>query len=170
MRVPLYFPAVAFPMSLILKLGRLFALDRAQRLMVTETLVLSACIFLGFRLFGVPRTQDRLRKWVLIREKNCSRADENVEIGKILRAQGMVRRATGLGANCLVRSMTLWAMLMRRGLSPSLRVGFRKRDGRIQGHAWVEHQGVPINERQSETATFSTYAQSASFDFWWKRT
>ena len=60
-------------------------------------------------------------------------------------------------------------MLLRRGLSPTLRVGFRKREGEIQGHAWVELDGVPINEAQSETATFVIYDEPASFDVWWKR-
>jgi len=77
-----------------------------------------------------------------------------------------VARATGFLGSCLVRSMTLWAMLLRRGIEANLRVGFRKRDGQIQGHAWVEHDAVPINESESETSTFVVYEQPAYFDLW----
>jgi hypothetical protein len=39
-----------------------------------------------------------------------------------------------------------------------LQVGYRKREGRIEGHAWLEFEGHPINEQPSviETYTLAT--------------
>jgi hypothetical protein len=57
-------------------------------------------------------------------------------------------------------------MLRRRDIPADLRVGFRKRAGKIEGHAWVEYAGAPINEEKDETLTFVPAAQPASFDLW----
>jgi hypothetical protein len=75
-------------------------------------------------------------------------------------------RATGILGPCLVRSLTLWAMLLRRGHLVDLRVGFRKREGKIEGHAWVEHHNIPINEDAAEAGTFVVYEQPVCFDMW----
>jgi hypothetical protein len=64
--------------------------------------------------------------------------------------------------------MTLWTMLRRRGVAAELRVGFRKRSGKIEGHAWVEYAGKPINEQKDEALTFVPTMQPASFDLWRK--
>jgi hypothetical protein len=62
--------------------------------------------------------------------------------------------------------MTLWAMLLRRGVELDLRVGFRKKAGKTEGHAWVEYDGIPINERESEARTFEVYEAPVHFDGW----
>jgi hypothetical protein len=82
------------------------------------------------------------------------------------RIQQMVWRSTGIGGNCLVGSLTLWTLLLRRGLSADLRVGFRKHNGKIQGHAWVEFDDQPINEAIEKARTFVAYDRPASFDLW----
>lgn len=57
-------------------------------------------------------------------------------------------------------------MLRRRGVETELRVGFRKRDGKVEGHAWIEHNQTPINEAQSEVSTYSIYDRPVRFDLW----
>jgi hypothetical protein len=84
-------------------------------------------------------------------------------------AQRRVKRSTRIEGPCLVRSMTLWTMLRRRGIAADLRVGFRKRAGKIEGHAWVEYAGMPINEDRDEVLTFVPTAQPAAFDLWRRR-
>jgi hypothetical protein len=78
----------------------------------------------------------------------------------------MVKRATGLGGMCLARSLTLWALLRRRGIETELRVGYRKRDGGIEGHAWLEYEGVSINEDAAEIETYIVAPQPVAFDAW----
>jgi uncharacterized lipoprotein YmbA len=153
--------------SSIRKLRVFLSLDTTWRLLLIETLSLSVATKIGFRIIGVPRTQHLLRRWAMA--GNNAVADGPVQVHTVLRAQRMVNRTTDVAENCLVRSLTLWAMLLRRGLSPDLRVGFRKRDGQIQGHAWVEFEGVPINETEAEAATFATNPDAASYDIWRKQ-
>ena len=89
-----------------------------------------------------------------------------MEIRNARRAQRIIQRNTRVSGNCLVRSLTLWAMLLRRGLPTDVRVGFRKRDNRIEGHAWIEHQGDPINETLTEARSYAPYERPVTFDLW----
>jgi hypothetical protein len=79
-------------------------------------------------------------------------------------AQGIVLRHTGIGGTCLVRSLTLWALLLQSRLESEILVGLRKRDGKIEGHAWVEYGGHPINEDPGVIGTYTEFADALSFD------
>jgi hypothetical protein len=141
-------------------------MSAADRLTIVEALALPICISLGFRVFGVPRTQALLRRWAVAGKTALLPADRERGILSVRRAQLIVKRLTGVAGNCLVRSLTLWTILLRRGVSTNLRVGFRKRDGRIEGHAWVEYGDAPINEDINETRTFVPYSEPVTYDLW----
>lgn len=142
-------------------------MDAADRWMLIEAVALPCAIWLAFRLIGVPRTQALLRRWAgAAKGEPISLPDRQSAIRRARRAQRIIKRSTGIGGNCLVRSLTLWTILSRRGVPTELRVGFRKRDGRIDGHAWLEHDGSPINEALDETLTYVAYDQPATFDLW----
>ena len=148
---------------------RLFLqMSPVERRITIEALLLPVVIPLGFNLVGVPRTQAWLRRWTLRRKTRCEVATGELP-GMACRAQRRVSRATGILGPCLVRSLTLWAILSRRGVEVSLRVGFRKRDGKFEGHAWVEHDHSPLNENESEARTYTVSEQPACFDLWRKQ-
>ncbi len=138
-------------------------LGSAARRLTIEAFLLTIAVSVSFWLFGVARTQAWLRQW---RPLADSRGSVMVLIGEACAAQRRVKRATGIEGPCLVRSMILWTMLRRRGVAADLRVGFRKRAGKIEGHAWVEYAGTPINEEKDETLTFVQTPQPVSFDLW----
>ena len=51
-------------------------------------------------------------------------------------------RAVAPGATCLVRALVVRTLLVRRGHSAQLRLGFVRREGSVlSGHAWVESEG-----------------------------
>ena len=50
------------------------------------------------------------------------------------------------GATCLPRSMVLWRFLQRHGIGCDLRLGARRENGNFEAHAWVEVDGVALNE------------------------
>ena len=131
--------------------------------MMIEALLLAISIWIGSGAVGVPRTQSALRRWSAHTRPNKIGAVDLIRDAR--RAQRIVKMLTGIGGNCLVRSLTLWTMLLRRGVSTDLRVGFRKRNEKIEGHAWLEHEGVPINEAISETLTYQPYARPMNYDY-----
>ncbi len=48
--------------------------------------------------------------------------------------------------SCLAKSLTLWWLLGRQGISSCLRIGIRKKEERFEAHAWVERDGTALNE------------------------
>lgn len=154
-------------LSMIRKLHRFLSLSSAERRLLFEALALPCFIWVGFRLLGVPRTQALLRTRADATKPALPHAaDRESAIRDARRAQRIVKRTTGIGGNCLVRSLTLWSILLRRGVPTDLRVGFRKRDGHFEGHAWLEYDGVPINETLTEALSYSPYDQPVTFDLW----
>jgi len=144
---------------------RLFVqMSPLERRITIEALLLPVAISCGFRLVGVPRTQAWVRRWAVRRKPQSDTA----VIEMACRAQRRVSRVTGILGPCLVRSLTLWAILTRLGVEVSLRVGFRKREGKFEGHAWVEYNESPLNETESEAKTYVVSEQPACFDLWSK--
>lgn len=45
-------------------------------------------------------------------------------------------------ASCLERSLTVWWLLRRRGVTAEIRAGARKSEDRFEAHAWVECRGA----------------------------
>jgi hypothetical protein len=152
---------------LIRRLKLFWSLTADERLTLLQAGILPGLVWTGFRTVGVTRTQAILRRWGLgARAQRVPDAEAALRIHSARRAQRIIRRRTGLGGNCLVRSLTLWAMLMRRGVATDLRIGFRKRDEKIQGHAWLEFAGSPINEMLDEVRSYTPYEQPITFDLW----
>lgn len=62
---------------------------------------------------------------------------------------------------CLHRSLTLWWLLGRQGIASELRIGVRKEQGRFEAHAWVEYQGMALNDGLDVGSRFAAFQ---SFD------
>jgi len=135
--------------------------------LLVEAGLLPVVIPAGFRLLGVSRTQAWLRRWTLFPAAGFQvRRDSREAILLARQAQRVVKRKLGIQGPCLVRSLTLWTLLLRRGVETELRVGVRKRNGKVEAHAWVEFQGVPVNENESVVGSYEVYPLPLAFDEW----
>ncbi len=54
-----------------------------------------------------------------------------------------------LTSSCLEQSLVLWYLLQNEGIATALRIGVRKDDGKFEAHAWVECNGVALNQTES---------------------
>ncbi|MBS1842021.1 MAG: lasso peptide biosynthesis B2 protein, partial [Acidobacteria bacterium] len=64
----------------------------------------------------------------------------------------MVRAAArhGLGnPSCLEESLVLAYLLRRQGIEAQLRIGVKKNIPKFEAHAWVECDGVALNETEA---------------------
>jgi len=148
------------------KLRTFRSMDSAERGFVLQSLALPWLLQLSFRMIGVPRTQAYLRRWALSSRRGKTSLSPEEAIRFARRTHSISRRLVGFEGTCLARSMTLWALLLRRNVSTDLRVGFRKRNDRIEGHAWLEFQGSPVNETAAEVSSYQVSPDSSSFDRW----
>jgi len=70
----------------------------------------------------------------------------------------MVRIAAQHGpyrAKCLEQSLVLRWLLLRQGIDARILFGARKEDEQVQAHAWVEVNGVALNEDDGVYRDFS---------------
>jgi Transglutaminase-like superfamily len=144
---------------------RFCSLDPGARTLIVEATLLPLLISFGFRTFGVPRTQAFVRRWTSMKTAGSESIGPSV-VRQAMLAQIQVKRTCGLGGTCLVRSFTLWALLLRRGVPAVVQVGFRKRDGKIEGHAWVEISGQAVNETPESVKTYQAPKEPIAFDQW----
>ena len=60
-------------------------------------------------------------------------------------------------ATCLEKSLALWWLLGRRGIACDVRIGARKQGGKFEAHAWLERDGVAVNEPQQEHRHYAAF-------------
>jgi hypothetical protein len=132
--------------------------------LVIEAMSLTMLVPAGFKLLGVARTQAGLRRWASICRISRQTEDFQVAIFSTRRAQGIAIRTLGIRGTCLSRSFVLWALLFSRGVDAELRVGFRKGQTTLEGHAWLEHRGVALNERPTVIETYVVSGNPTAFD------
>jgi len=65
------------------------------------------------------------------------------QIAKMVRVAAVYGR---FGATCLPQSMVLWRFLQGQGIGCDLRLGARRENGNFEAHAWVEVDGVALND------------------------
>ena len=57
---------------------------------------------------------------------------------------------------CLSRSLALWYLLLLQGVRTELRIGVRPGGAPLDAHAWVEHDGRPLNDDEGVAHRFAT--------------
>jgi hypothetical protein len=65
---------------------------------------------------------------------------------------------------CLAKSLTLWWLLERQGIESHLRIGTRKKNENFEAHAWVERDGVALNEPEEHHRHYAAF--DAAFSSW----
>jgi len=64
--------------------------------------------------------------------------------------------------SCLAKSLTLWWLLGREGISANLRIGIRKENEKFEAHAWVERGGAALNEPEEHHRHFTAFDEALS--------
>jgi hypothetical protein len=122
-------------------------------MIIAEALSLLPAIQLAVRVVGVKQTIEWARL-VGVRVRGApqiSKASDIQRIAKLIR--GTCRRWP-LRATCLDRSLLTAALLCRRRITVTICFGFRKHEAEVKGHAWVEHNGLPLAEDETVNSTW----------------
>ena len=135
------------------RLPKFIALPGAAKHELLAAAALLPLFRAGLHLFGFAR----LRAWIA-RSPAAAQAPPPIDELSALGALVNTAARHTLGpANCLTRSLYLWWRLRRSGIDSELRIGVRLNDGVLDGHAWVECAGVPINDRPDVSADFTPF-------------
>ena len=130
--------------------------------MAAEVIAQRFALEIGFRAIGVPRTREILGRWADSHLTPQSQPPAKLA-SSVAAMHRIVNRSGAGGGTCLVRSLALWASLRRRGVDAVLRVGIRKRGNAIEGHAWLEFDGTPLNETRKVASTYVLFSPASDF-------
>lgn len=138
-------------------------------LLVQAPFALPACAYALHR-HGLGRVQ----KFLARRRARPSGAALASRLVAARRLSWIVQTAAAYGpwpANCLQRSVVLWWYLQREGLNGDLRIGVRRdaETRELAFHAWIEYQGVVLNDEASVRQRYVTFdraiaPRNGSFD------
>ncbi len=128
-----------------------------------QAVVCLPLLTIGLRLFGLGRLR-RLLVCFAIAGRKPSRfgAADELEVVQYARGCATIIAMAGssglIKATCLPRSVMLWWLLLRRGVDCDLRLGVRTEDATLEAHAWVERNGVVLNDTEDVKQRYSAFA------------
>ena len=147
-------------MSTLTNFAKFWRLAPSERALFLVAMVWVAVIGMGLRFVSFRRIQDMLEPVGGVAGPEPSTLDAGVQARKIARLVGAASRHAPYRANCLPTSLALRRMLLCRGIKADLRVGVRKTaDGKLEAHAWVEHNGQPLIDKPDVHQRFVPFAQ-----------
>src|SRR5438874_594218 len=139
------------------RLRRFSALERPARSLFLRATVLLPLVALSLRWRGFRATQATLQRSLL----NGNQKREAALVGKsAAMIAHMVNAADRHGLvhpSCLAKSLTLWWLLGRQGITSRLRIGIRKQNDQLEAHAWVEREGVALNEPEERHQHYAAF-------------
>lgn len=139
-------------------------LSWAETFLLAQALLLLPINVLGLRVLGFRRWQS-----VLERLLTKQRTDADVATAQAIARVVNIAAAQMFRAVCLPRSMTLWWMLGRRGIASELRIGVRKEADTFTAHAWLECQGIILNDSAEVRTDFTPFTRRFDLINEWNR-
>ena len=134
-------------------LARWRALSGADQRTVLAAGAAMPVFWLGLHVLGLARFQASLQRLPVARSRSIPLADIQV-LGQLV---NIAARPTLGPRTCLTRSLLLGWLLQRRGVQSHLRIGVRLTQGALDAHAWVECEGIPVNDRPDVSAQFASF-------------
>lgn len=119
------------------------ALSPAERRTLLAAGAWMPVFWLGLRLLGLPRFQTWLQR-APIDEQPPMSLPQMQALAKLV---NIAARHTLGPRHCLTRSLLLGWLLRRRGVATALRIGVQLAGSSLDAHAWIEFEGIPVNDR-----------------------
>ncbi len=125
---------------------RFSALGRPARSLFLRAIVLLPLVALSLRWRGFRATQAALQRFLANDNQQTDAALVRKVVPVTARMVNAADRHGLVHPSCLAKSLTLWWLLGRQGISSCLRIGIRKKEEKFEAHAWVERDGTALNE------------------------
>lgn len=139
------------------KLRQFNALERSAQKLFLRALAMLPVVSLSLKLRGLQATQAALQR---IPSQGLPEQDLGDESRCIALTAHMVNAADRHGLvhpSCLAKSLTLWWLLARQGITSHLRIGIRKETEKFEAHAWVEREGAALNEPEEQHRHYAAF-------------
>ena len=136
----------------------LLGLPSSDRWLLVVSFFVLPVSALALRLRGLAEVQQRvLQRWpeAAPGQARMQEARHVAHLIDVAARRGLWR------ANCLQRSVTLWAALRRLGIASDLRIGVRRAPDApgMQFHAWVEIDEEVLNDASDVRTSYAAFDQ-----------
>jgi hypothetical protein len=140
--------------------GKFRDLSLSDKRMLIYASALMPVFWVRLKLQGFARVSDAVSgKPGKDQTKLSYTLEEMRSVGRLVNAAA----AHTLGKNnCLIRSLVLQHLLSRRGIESTLRIGVRTQNGVLEAHAWIEKDGMPLNDRDDISESFEVFEEPIS--------
>ena len=142
------------------RLQRFSHLNSQARGIFLRAAVLLPVISLSLRIRGFRATQQGLQKFSFFSNAKKylpENGDARERVGWSVRMVNAAARHGWGRPTCLEKSLALWWLLRREGIASVVRIGARTAGGKLEAHAWVECQGVALNEPEGHHRHYATF-------------
>ena len=144
--------------------SKLYALSAREKRLLVASLFALPLNGLALNLLGFNRWQ-----YLLSRMAPVDRVGPDARAESLLALARQTARMVRIGAwhgpyrgNCLQQSLTLWWLLRRHKVESEIRFGARMTSGKFEAHAWVEFEGVALNEGRNIHRGFKPFEPVAA--------
>jgi hypothetical protein len=144
------------------RLRRFSALERPAQSLFLRALVLLPLVSLSLRWRGFRATQALLQRYLSHPNSGENQAQLRERAALTAHIINSADRHGLCHPPCLAKSLTLWWLLGREGIASQLRIGIRKEGGKFEAHAWVELDGVALNEPEEHHRHYAAFDESLS--------
>ena len=141
------------------KLARVLDLSWSERQVLVVAMLLLPLFWMGLRLLGLSRLGTWINRSPVVARAPRLRPPP-AAIGILVNIAG---KHVPFPSTCLTRSLVLNWLLHRRGVHSELRMGVRLILGKLEAHAWVEHEGRPINDAEDVADRFAPFDEPISY-------
>lgn len=130
------------------------ALSAREQKVLLASLALLPLFWLGLRLAGLRRFQAWLDRSPVAQRTPLT----HTEAAALGVAVNRAAKHVFGPVTCLTRSLVLrWWLLRRYGTTSDLCIGVRLEQGEFAAHAWVEKDGIPLNDRPEFVARYAIF-------------
>jgi hypothetical protein len=139
-------------------------LKPAERRIVLEAAATLSATWAGVRVLGFRRWNAKIERFTLNKSAKADRCNASrvnpstVDMASVIALRlDLAARNMFLRTNCLERSLALQWLLRRRGIATHLRIGARKESKFFEAHAWIELEGVVLNDPDEAHLHFAPF-------------
>jgi hypothetical protein len=125
---------------------------------LAEAMLFLPLFWIALRVLGLPR----LCAWLSSSPTVVRRSPSNEELAAIATMVNIAGNHVPFPSTCLTRSLLLKWLLRRRGVDSDVRIGTRLTRGQFEAHAWVEHNGTPLNDQPDIATRFAAFDEPVS--------
>jgi hypothetical protein len=136
---------------------RFSALERPAQMLFLRALAMLPLTWLSLRLRGFQPTRSTLQKTLSHHAPEMDSDSLNKQVALTAHMVNAADRHGLVHPSCLAKSLTLWWLLGRQGITSRLRIGIRKENGKLEAHAWVEREGIALNEPEEHHYHYAAF-------------